>query len=386
MGPGHAGPPFFGVIPVLSKNLGSAVALAAFTSLWTGGAAAQTEPTAPAYVWSFSARSVHHGEAVPLSAIDDEDQALEQLDPRPGRNIAYLDDEARVSLTSGAWTWSLLARSSAVLVTDESTLELVRQISRDMTPATDRRWSAQVRYESFQGGGLEAGYRFVPAEQWQVGVAAQLLTLRHWRRRTLDGQVQFEAASSTYAFDLKSTQQDDRLDFPFQGPKDEGGAGLLLAGDIAWRNDTWAASLSVRDVGWLRWNQLPQQYATLSTSTRSYDAEGFVIYKPLVQGSNQQQSYTHRLPGWWTTRASWRAQNAGEFELSSDWVQDFGALPAIAWRQRFADVDLGLQWRIHERRAGVALGWRGWQLRAGADRLGSQQRSRELAVSGSWSF
>lgn len=370
---------------MLSKKHRRAVALAAFTSIW-GGVAAQAEPAAPAHAWVFSARSVHHGEAMPLEAIGDEDRALAQLDPRRGRNIAYFDDEVRLSLSTSAWTWSLLARSSAVLVTDEATLELIQQISRDVRPAADRRWSAQVRYESFQGGGLEAGYRFAPAAQWQAGVGAQLLKLRHWRRRTLEGQVQFDAAGSTYAFDLKSTQADDRLRFPFQGPKDDGGAGLLLAADVAWRDDSWAASLSVRDLGWLRWNQLPQKYATLSTQTQSYDADGFVIYKPLVEGRNRQQGYTHKLRGWWTARASWRAADTGEFELSSDWVQDFGALPAIAWRQRFADVDLGLQWRFHERRAGVALGWRGWQLRAGADKFGSQQRSRELAVSGGWHF
>jgi hypothetical protein len=225
-----------------------------------------------------------------------------------------------------------------------------------------------------------AGYRFEPAAKWQVGVAAQLLRLRHWRRRTLDGQVQFDVASSTYAFDLQSDQADDRLRFPFQGAKDDSGAGLLLAADVA------CASLSLRDFGWLRWSQLPQQVATLSTQTQGYDADGFVIYKPLVQGRNSQAGYTHRLAGWWTARATWRAPGAGEFELSSDWVRDFGLLPSIAWRRGLADVELGLQWRFHERRAGVALGWRGWQLRAGADRLGSRQRSRELALSGSWRF
>jgi hypothetical protein len=371
---------------MLSKNQRSAVVLVALALSWADVVLAQAEPPAPAPAWAFSARSVHHGDAVPLAAIDDEDLALAQLDPRSGRNIAYVDDEVRLSLTAGAWSWSLLARASAVLVTDETTLDLIRQVSRDATPAADRRWPAQMRYESFQGGGLETGYRFAPAAQWQAGVAVQLLKLRHWRRRTLDGQVQFDAASSTYAFDLESTQADDRLRFPFQGSKDNGGVGLLLAADLAWRDDRWAASLSVRDLGWLRWDRLPQQSATLSTQTQTYDADGFVIYKPLVEGRNSQQDDTRKLPGWWTARASWQAANAGEFELSSDWVPDFGLLPAVAWRKRFADVDLGLQWRFHERRAGVVLGWRGWQLRAGADKLGSQQRSRELALSGTWRF
>lgn len=362
------------------------VAVAVLALLSPVLAHAQAAPAASSGSWIFSARSVHHGEAVPLSALDDEDQALEQLDPRPGRNIAYVDDEARLSYTKGAWSWSLLARNSAVLVTNHDTLEMVQQISSDVTPAADRQWQAQVRYESFQGGGLELGYRFEPARQWRVNTAAQLLQLRHWRQRTLNGQVNFSAANDTYAFDLKSTQTDDRLKFPFQGPKDGSGAGLLLAGEVGWRDDTWAASLGVRDLGWLRWNSLPQQYATLSTQTQSYDADGFVIYKPLIEGRNSQEGYTHKLRGWWTARASWRASEAGELELSSDWVQDFGALPGIAWRQRLADVDVSLQWRFHERRATVSLGWQGWWLRAGADKLGSEQRSRELALGGGWVF
>jgi hypothetical protein len=364
---------------VQPKQHSSALALIAFAASCAGAAAAAAE--APAPEWLFTARSVHHGEAVPLSAIDDERRALAQLDPRSGRNIAYVDDEARLSRTRGAWTWSLLARSRALLLTDEATLDLVRQVASDETPAADRRWAAQVRYESFQGAGLEAGYRFAPAAQWQAGVALQLLRLNHWRRRTLAGEVQFDAASSTYAFDLNSTQADDRLRFPFQASKSNGGAGLLLSADVAWRDDRWSASLGVRDLGWLHWNRLPRQDATLSTQTGSYDAEGFLIYRPLVQGRNSQPGSMRKLAGWWTARAGWRAADVGEFELSSDWVPDFGWLPAIAWRRRVADVDLGLQWRLHERRAGVALGWRGWQLRAGADDVGSRQRSRELALS-----
>jgi len=368
---------------VLSKTLAIAAACSACASI---GAGAQTHATLPTPAWTVTARSVHHSDAVPLDALGDEDRTLDRLDARSGRNLAYVDDELRASRAAGAWTWSLLARSRALLVTDAGTLDLVRQISLDTPPPADRRWSARVRYESFQGGGLEAGYRFAPAAAWQLDVAAQVLKLRHWRRRTLDGEARFEAGSGTYAFDLASTQADDRLRFPFQQPQGDGGAGLLLSAEAAWRDGPWAASLSVRDLGWLHWNRLPQQLGTLSTQTQGYDADGFVVYKPLVEGRNDQQGTTRTLSGWWTARASWRAAQAGEVELSSDVVPGFGALPAVAWRQRIGDVDLGLQWRFHERRATVALGWRGWQLRAGADRPGATQRSRELALSGRWSF
>lgn len=350
------------------------------------GAGVRADPGPAADAWRLSARSVHHGEAVPLAALDDEARALAQLDPRPGHNLAYVDDELRLSRAAGAWTWSLLARSSARLVTDASTLELIRQVSSDGTPPADRRWPARLRYESFQGGGLEGGYRFAPAPRWQVGVAAQLLTLRHWRRRTLDGSVQYAADSSTYAFDLLSTQADDRLRFPFQATQDGRGSGLLLAADATWRDGRWAASLGVRDLGWLHWGRLPQQAGTLSTQTQAYDADGFVIYRPLVQGRNSQEGYTRRLSGWWSARASWQATTAGELEVGSDGVPGFGALPVVGWRQRVHDIDLGLEWRMHERRASASIGWRGWQLRAGADRLGRGQRSRELALAARWPF
>jgi hypothetical protein len=366
------------VIGRRSAAAAAAVAAAAVATLATAAAAS------PA--WSVSARSVHHGEAVPLAAIGDEDEALRRLDPRSGRNIAYVDDEVRMSLDTGAWRWSVLARGSAVLVTTRDTLELVKQINSDATPATDRQWQTRLRYESFQGGGLEVGYRFEPAAQWQASLSAQVLQLRHWRQRRLEGPVSFEAASATYAFDLQSAHADDRLRFPFQGAQGDTGAGALLGGEVGWRGEAWSASLGVRDLGWLRWRQLPQQYATLSTQTQSYDADGFVIYRPLVMGRNSQEGYTHRLRGVWSARAAWRAGTTGTLELGGDWVHDFGVLPAVAWRQRLGAVDAGLQWHVHERRATVSLGWQGWWLRAGADRLGSQQRSRELALGGGWVF
>lgn len=368
---------------MLSRTHTIAAAWAVLLSL---GATAQTPSGPTADAWTVTARAVHHADALPLEALDDEDRALEQLDARPGRNIAYVDDELRVGRAAGAWHWSLLARSSALLVTDAGTLDLIRHIGLGTTASVDRHWSTRVRYESFQGAGLEAGHRFAPAPAWQVGVAAQVLTLRHWRRRTLDGQARFDAASGGHAFDLASTQADDRLRFPFQQPADGGGAGLLIGADAGWRDGPWAASLGVRDLGWLRWRRLPQQLGTLSTQTQAVDADGFVVYRPLIEGRNDQQGYTRRLSGWWTARASWRAAHAGEFELSSDWVPGFGALPAVAWRRSLADVDLDVQWRFHERRATVAIGWRGWQLRAGADGFGASQRSRELALGGSWRF
>ena len=43
-------------------------------------------------------------------------------------------------------------------------------------------------------------------------------------------------------------------------------------------------------------------------------------------------------------------------------------------------LDWGLEWRFHERRATLSMGWQNWRLRVGTDSLDSQARSRELGL------
>lgn len=336
--------------------------------------------------WTVSLRSVAHADAAPLGALDDDDTARRALSPRRGRNLAYVDDEARLGRRVGAWQWTLLARNYATLVSSEDTLDLVRGLDRDTAPAGDRTWHTRLHYQAFQGAGVELAQALAPRGGWQASWSLQVLKLRHWRERRLDGPVHFDAASSTYAFDLRSTELDDRLDFPFRTQYANAGMGVLAGGELSWRADALCLAIAARDIGRLRWRGLPQQRATLSTETRSYDDEGFLVYQPLIQGRNTQSGFSERLHGRWSVRASWRTEDLGELEASSEWLRGFGALPAMAWHAPVGGGSLGLHWRWHERRAAVSMGWAGWQLQVGADRLGSSMRSREVTLVGRMEF
>jgi hypothetical protein len=343
------------------------------------GALAQAEDA-----WQIMLRSDRHSDGMPLAELAGGDPLL-HLKPRAGRNLAYVDDEVRISRRQGGWQWSLLARQSASLATNRDTLALALQAS-GRTPATsDQAWQTRVRYQQFSGVGLEAGRSLALAadDAWQGAAAVQLLQLRHWRERVIDGPVGYEAATGTYRFDLKSHEADDRQTAPFQEPFAARGAGLLLHGALAWQAAPWRASLEVRDLGWLRWRGLPQQALVLSTDTRSVDADGFVIYQPLVQGRDSQAGYTQRLAGVWTARMAGAIDATRRIEASLETRRGFGLLPAIAWQQRVAaaDADLTAQWRVHERRLTLGLAWRGLNLRLGADRLGGQAHSRDVGVS-----
>jgi hypothetical protein len=354
--------------------------LGALVLAWAGAASAQQDlAAAPDTGWSLALHSDRHSDALPLADLAADDP-FARLQPRAGRNLAYVDDELRISRRQAGWDWGLLVRQSAKLVTDRDTLEFARQATGQTSSSADQRWRTHVRYQQFSGTGLELGHRFVPAEGWAASFAVQGLQLQHWRERLIDGPVSFTAATGSYRFDLNSHQGDDRQNQPFQQAFAAHGAGLLMHGELAWRAEPWRLSLGVRDLGWLRWRGLPQQDLLLSTDTQTVDADGYVVYQPLVQGRNSQAGFTRAMGGWWTAKAAWSIDADRSLEASVESVRGFGVLAALALQQRFGELGLTAQWRVHEQRATLGLAWRGLTLRFGADRLGAQAHSRTLTA------
>lgn len=359
-------------------------------------------------VVTFGLRSDHHADALALGLMGRSHwhrREWAQVSPRAGDNLAQIDDEARLGWRQrgGAWDgWhvAVLARSQATLVASQDALALAAQVARGEHLASDTDWQARVRLRAFTGAGLafgrEQALTFVPAPgRWQAAWEVQTLALGRWRERDIAGPVHLDAATQRYGFALASTEADSRLQLPFQQPAASHGAGLLLGGRLDWQGEGgqagWApwAQLALRDGGWLRWRGLPQQQATLDTATASTDADGFLVYQPLIQGRNRQSTVTRWQP--------WRASLAGGVTLADrqrlglrlDTLPGWGAaLPALTWQRPaasasaagWAGLGLGAEWRLHERRLTLGLDWRAFSLRAGADRLGGSARSREWAL------
>ena len=142
--------------------------------------------------------------------------------------------------------------------------------------------------------------------------------------------------------------------------------------------------MSWRDAGWARWRGVPQQHLTLSSSTRTTDADGYVEYKPLLRGGYQQDTLHRTLSGIVTGRLGWAVVPGTELAVAGDHIPDFGWLPEVGVRQRIAGGLVSLGYAVHERRLGVALDWLGWRLAFGTDRLGDEARSREFRVGYVW--
>lgn len=383
------------------------VVLACAVAALPAAAPAATDAAAEASaggVVTFGLRSDHHADPVSLALMGQghwRSRDWAQVAPRPGDNLARIDDEARLAWQqrSGAWAgWqiALLARSQATLVASHDALALAAQVARGERPAADADWAARLRLRAFTGAGLALGREhtltLLPAAgRWQAAWELQGLVLGSWRERDIAGPVHLDAATQRYGFALGARESNNRLRLPFLQPAARRGAGLLLGAQLQWQGEgAWApwASLALRDGGWLHWRGMAQQQAALDTDTASTDADGFLVYQPLVQGRNHRSNLTRWQP--WRGRLAAGVTLAGRHRLGLrlDTEPGWGALPALTWQRPattagapgWAGLGWQAEWRTHERRLTLGLDWRGLNLRLGADRLGGGARSREWAL------
>lgn len=336
---------------------------------------AADEPT----TWQLRLRTDRHSDFGTLADIDSDDAA--RFRARGSRNLAYLDDEVRVERRSGGWHLALLARSTATLTASRGAIEAWRHARRVERDGADHHWDIQGHLRGFTGGGVEAGLRLRLAPEWRAVVHAQALVLTRWRDRRIEGVADFDAASAEYSFDLASLEVNDRRSFPFQRGFAARGAGLLFGGELRWQRGDLAVAGQLRDLGWLHWRDVPQQDMTLVTDTRSVDAEGFLVYRPLVQGRNTQRRLVRAAPWRASLAGRWQATAADELVLAGEFVRDFGVLPSLAWERGWRpDLRTEVRFQLHEQRLTLGAQWGHWRLRFGADRLGAQPHSRTVEL------
>lgn len=80
---------------------------------------------------------------------------------------------------------------------------------------------------------------------------------------------------TTLEISLGNTWFNDRLEAPYQSPPAAGGAGLLLATELAWQGERGALSLALFDGGWLHWSALPRQRMSLDTRPSAWTPTAF---------------------------------------------------------------------------------------------------------------
>lgn len=328
--------------------------------------------------WTLAVQSDRHLDALALDHLGD-DAAWSRLHPRPGRNLGYFFDELRLTRHAEGVHWSLLVRQRAVAVVSEGALDLARSVDAGGDPTGDRRWSVALDYLGFSGVGVEFGRRLDLGGGWQGDAACQGLQLQRLSARQAHGEAAYRAATASYRAALTSREADSRLTFPYQAAVAGHGLGLLCRAGLQWQGGAWRVAVEGRDAGVLMWDGLPQQDAVLSTDQQRIGADGFVIYQPLVQGRNTQSSGRRMLAPISTWSVGWSVAALGRLRAEVVWLPGWGALPGADWARAFGDWQLGLGWRVHERRAEASVARRGWRLALSSDVRG-QTRSTGLRL------
>lgn len=316
--------------------------------------------------WALAVQTDRHLDALALGHLGD-DAAWSRLRPRPGRNLGYFFDEVRLTRQTEGGHWSLLVRQRAVAVVSEGALDLACSVDAGEDPAGDRRWSVALDYLGFSGVGVEFGRRLDLGGGWQGDAACQGLQLQRLSARQAHGEAAYQAATASYSAALVSRETDSRLTFPYQTAVAGHGLGLLCRAGVQWQGGPWTVAVEGRDAGVLAWDGLPQQDAVLSTDQQRVGADGFVTYQPLVQGRNTQSPGRRTLAPISTWSVGWSGSSLGRFRADVVWLPGWGALPGAGWARGFGDWQLGLGWRVHERRAEASVARGGWRLALSSD-------------------
>ncbi len=300
------------------------------------------------------------------------------IEARPGTNLVQVDQQLRLSAGSSqsGIQVGLLKRNFARLVIGEDTVRRLSQIDRGQDASSDWTLRPELMLKGFSGEGLEWTYRLPHASGWYGEAGVQMLRLSRLYGRELQGQAAYEAADQAYNFNVQSTQVGSRLKLPFQSAGDPYGQGLLFNARAGWQGPSLGGWLGVRDLGKLRWQGVPQQVLAINSATRQRDADGYVIYKPLILGQNSQPNLMWSAP--WTLDAgtSWRLSAERQVAIEGQYIPQFGWLPSLRWTQASGPVKWSAQWRHHQQDAVLQLQWQGWGLGASSQNFQSDAKAQ----------
>lgn len=273
-------------------------------------------------------------DAVPISEF--ESDWSKGFSPRAGRNVALMRNRVAVGVANDRWRMGYEARQAASLDTDRDTLEMVRLYKQRQDPAAPMTFPMNAHYTNWSAHGIRIG-RYVDGVEIagrvpRLFVSVAWYTNPRYRKDDLTGSVRY-LGGGDYAFDANRTNADSRAVLPFMDDTPGAtGMSLSVAADVPL---TEALSLGIRiDDLWarLRWRNLPVTTETINSDVASTDSEGYLNYRPLLSGRNQQLDKSVTLPRYGSAVLAYRA----------------GAWRYAAQVERFAGVTIPTLMAAHE--------------------------------------
>lgn len=251
-------------------------------------------------------------DAVPISQIDDE---WTTYSPRAGRNTALMRNRLAAGVEKSRWRLGVEVRQDAWLTTDRASLDVFHQYQQKRKPVPPASFALQASYFSFRAQGLRIGRSFdgprLGGRASSIELSGAVYGKQRLRERSVHGIVTYPQAD-TYEVLASHVDADSRMTYPFMGDKPSAsGASLSLAATLPLL-DAWTLRVQADDVASrLRWKRLPVNTEVLDSETKSYDANGYVNYQPLLNGRRRQVERTFRIPRYTAAALDYRYRDWG---------------------------------------------------------------------------
>jgi hypothetical protein len=326
-------------------------------ALACGAAGAQTTPGPAADGWTvYSDVSVWQAsDAVPISQIDD---TWTGYSPRAGRNTALMRSRVAAGVGKNRWRLGVELRQDAFLATDRDSLDAYYMFQQKSKPAPPASFTLQAQYFSWQAQGLRLGYLFdgprIGARASSIELSGAVYGKQRLRERSVRGALTYPQAKA-YGFSATHIDANDRMTYPFMGEAPSAaGAGLSLAATLP-LFDAWTLRVQADDLASrLRWKNLPVNTETLNSNVGSYDANGYVNYRPLLSGQKRQVERSFRIPRYTAAALDYRYQDWGAgvqvARYAGETIPTFSVSRRFGWltvlgnvETRFDSAGIGLE-------------------------------------------
>lgn len=217
--------------------------------------------------------------------------------PFRGGNKAFTYTKAEIGIRRGNWQLGILKRVDYQLKFASETAQLIYLTENRLPLEAGREYELRLKVQHNYSRGLRLAYQHKLSPRFRVGLAASYLQGKALTDGALQGSAQVTAEKDyDFQFDTDYFYSRDALfERDVTSPS---GQGYSVDFNIDWQaSKQFSAQLSVIDiVGKMFWDNAPFTIAAATSDTKTFDADGYVLYQPAISGLESNKNFTQTLP------------------------------------------------------------------------------------------
>ena len=258
--------------------------------------------------------------------------------PRDGRNVALHSARLELSASRSRWEVSAALRSDIAISGSRGAFDVVHAYKQKREPASGSEFNLGATEQGVIWAGLRGARTWVlrPGTEHglQLTTAAALLSVRRIQLTDVSGTVRYNSATG-FDFSAQTTQQDSKVQFGGYGTPDALGGGYTTDVGLLWQPSARSfVNLSISDaLSRLNVRQVATEQMGASSTTRLFDSNGYLNYRPLLNGRDSAQDVSLRLVRKTSLSAGTRVDvtNATSALIGARWEHIKGINMPSAW-------------------------------------------------------